>query len=362
MQESAIQSREICTQVSAVGVVYLCRRAEGLEPAQRFVASYDRFNAGIEHQLIVVFKGYDRQELQHARYLFRRHEPVSYEVDDSATDIDCYLSVASEMDNFEYLCFLNTFSELRASEWLVKMLAGLMIPEVAIVGATGSYESLLSSNRLISKVIWLCATGRLAYHSEIYAAYRQYIDVHVRQWKTPSLALRLWRSLLKRDNALSTLAAHDHEFEEYWQTLVTPGGVYDYLVNFEPFPNPAIRTNAFMLRRADLLPFVRRPQRMSKAQSYEFESGINGLTKSLCSRDKRAIVVNSDGECFDIDKWPGSDTFRIGDQSKLLVDDNQTRGYQNSSRSQRRLLAALSWGSGRLAASVRPHTFGIDFG
>ena len=43
---------------ASIGVVYLLRQAEGLEAPRRFIASYRRWPAGLQHLLIVLYKGF----------------------------------------------------------------------------------------------------------------------------------------------------------------------------------------------------------------------------------------------------------------------------------------------------------------
>ena len=47
----------------SISVVHLVRRQNGLEPLRAFLASYHRVEAGAEHELVLVMKGFqtDRQ-------------------------------------------------------------------------------------------------------------------------------------------------------------------------------------------------------------------------------------------------------------------------------------------------------------
>ena len=49
------------------------------------------------------------------------------------------------------ICFLNTNTVLISENWLLKLVVNLNQPRVGLVGATGSFESLSSINRLFPR-------------------------------------------------------------------------------------------------------------------------------------------------------------------------------------------------------------------
>ncbi|MGZ4245991.1 MAG: hypothetical protein ACXVSE_17015 [Solirubrobacteraceae bacterium] len=112
---------------------------------------------------------------------------------------------------------------------------------------------------------------------------------------------------------------------------------------YPAFPNPHIRTNAFMLERRRLLD-IRWPEITSKGQAYELESGNDGITRQIEAQGLRAVVVGRDGRAYDRDRWRESRTFRAGEQDNLLVEDNRTRQYEEAQGRWRRKLARLAWG------------------
>jgi hypothetical protein len=122
------------------------------------------------------------------------------------------------------------------------------------------------------------------------------------------------------------------------QLVGLPGARRDY----PRFPNPHIRTSAFMLDRLALLN-MGLERAADKRASYLLESGWQSITRRLQEQDLRAAVVGRDGKTYDVEEWPGSHTFRSGDQENLLVADNQTQSYQMASSRRRRRLARDSW-------------------
>lgn len=113
---------------------------------------------------------------------------------------------------------------------------------------------------------------------------------------------------------------------------------------FPPFPNPHIRTNAFMLRR-ELMLELDWPRRRGKRRALELESGTRGITRQVLDRGLRALVVGRDGHTYEPDRWPQSRTFRNAGQENLLIADNRTRQYAQAEGARRTELAAYAWGA-----------------
>lgn len=117
---------------------------------ERFLGSYRRCCPGVEHSLYVIFKGFpDASALDEAKNLFTGvpHTPV-FLADDSF-DIGAYIEWANQIDE-DLICVLNTSSEILAEDWLRKLAVNLALPNVGLVGATGSYESLNELNQSFS--------------------------------------------------------------------------------------------------------------------------------------------------------------------------------------------------------------------
>lgn len=121
---------------------------------------------------------------------------------------------------------------------------------------------------------------------------------------------------------------------------------------FAPFPNPHIRTNAFMLRR-ELMLSLRWPAGGGKRRALELESGRNGITRQVWAAGLRALVIDRTGRAHEPSAWPDALTFRSGAQENLLVADNRTRQYADADPARRRELADYAWGP-RTPVSSRP--------
>ena len=128
-----------------VAVIYLFRFAEGESPVSRFLESYSKYPAGIDHDFYVVFKGFpDQAALAAGRALFANVPFTPIELDDSGYDLGSYLNAAKIVSN-SHLIFLNTFSQICGENWLGYFDGALRIPDIGLVGATGSWQANTSS-------------------------------------------------------------------------------------------------------------------------------------------------------------------------------------------------------------------------
>lgn len=140
---------EIWNQKHSVAVVYLARGqgADYLQDFERFRDSYATHPAGINHRLYIIFKGFvDQASRSRAEAIFRDIDFSAIETDDLRFDIGAYADSLSSVSE-EFVCFLNTYSEIAARYWLRKLIDNLRSAGVGLVGATGSYESLRTINR-----------------------------------------------------------------------------------------------------------------------------------------------------------------------------------------------------------------------
>lgn len=123
--------------------------------------------------------------------------------------------------------------------------------------------------------------------------------------------------------------------------------------DYPRFPNPHIRTNAFMIERVALLE-MDLERASDKRTTYLLESGRRSITRRIQGQGLRAVVVARDGRSYDVEDWPASHTFRSGDQENLLVADNQTAHYEAASARGRRRLSRDTWGRRHALALTAP--------
>lgn len=297
-----------------IGVIYLCRFAEGEAPVQRFLQSYREHAAGADHDFHVVFKGFvDPEKLEAFRALFAGLPIKAIELDDSGFDLGSYVRAAQAVSN-RRLIFFNTFSQIQAADWLKHFDRAMDAPGVGVVGATGSWQSNAAgyertAKRLLTK-IWNMkpirqATGR----------------GDIEPLQTLPLAM-------KRRSRLRYILSAFHY-------------IYN-VIEYGRHPNPHIRTNAFMVDRAQFLS-LRLPSFSNKKEAYRFESGRRSLTRQYLSRGLQLVVIDRNGKVYAIDQWYASGTFWVGDQSNLLVADNRTSDYAEGTAEFRSYLERAAW-------------------
>jgi hypothetical protein len=267
-------------------LVYLAHRASGIASFRAFAESYRRHPAGIDHDLLVVYKGFAGPSDEHRRALDGlRHRDI--EVPDRGFDIGSYREASRRLDT-SYVCFVNSFSEILAPNWLGTLFEHAARPGVGVAGASGSWESFATNYEVDSRRSGGGPAG----------------------W-----ARSAWRA---------------------WK-------LGRYRADYLSAPNPHLRSNAFLIERERWLSLVAAPLR-SKPDLWRFESGRKSMSRQLWSAGQEVLVVGRDGVAYDRDRWPESATFRSGGQRNLLVADNRTREFEQADEATRRRLAQLAWG------------------
>jgi len=267
--------------MSDICVVHLVRKKNGLEPFRCFIESYQKNPAGIDHDLLIVYKGFSRKTgIEHYEDLLKDIPHTFLTVADFGFDLRPYFVAAKKHDS-KYFCFLNSFSIILDKDWLLKFFRQFSKPGVGLVGATGSWGSNSSG-----------------------AQTRKY-----------SILERFARFLLKK-----------------WLA-----------VYFDPFPNYHLRTNNFMIARETMLRIQRGPI-LTKMQAYRTESGKNSITKQVERMGLKSVVVGKDGKGYEKNEWDTSNTYCRGTQHNLLVSDNQTRKYDAASPERKQVSELFAWG------------------
>lgn len=114
--------------------------------------------------------------------------------------------------------------------------------------------------------------------------------------------------------------------------------------DFDPFPNPHLRTNGFVLER-ELLVSLDWPLPRRKVHAWRLESSQRGISRQVCERGLGMLVVGRDGLAYPPERWRESATFRSGGQVNKLLADNRTREYEAAGPARRRQLEQFAWGA-----------------
>jgi hypothetical protein len=285
-----------------IAVVHLVRHSNPIGLFESFLAAYRNFDAGIEHDLIIIFKGFSSDNENTGPYV-ERLAGLSYRpffLPDVGFDIGPYFATAQSFPH-TFFCFLNSFAEPMASGWLGMLHGHALRERVGVVGATGS-----------------CATP--------------WTDLRLYEGFPKNRYLRAVR--LRLDRWLPGWIPAGSESDSMWRP---------HLLDFPGFPNYHIRTNGFLLRR-DLMIRLKRPRFRNKIACYKFEHGRQSMTQQLLKKGLEPLVVGRDGRAYGKVEWYESRTFFSGDQSNLLISDNLTRIYAGLDLDERWRYVALAWG------------------
>jgi hypothetical protein len=278
---------------NSVTVVYLIWIPYGIELFKAFLNSYKKYPAGAEHALMLMFNGVedDMSMTEYHNYIQQENIPYEWNKMKEGQDLQAYF-YAAKMCRTNYILFMNSYSEIKTGNWLLNYLAVADKFEKVIISSTASCQSHYSNVFINHKIGWEPGKD---------------LNYHYRKYKLFIKAIFYWRIL------------------------------------FKPFPNPHLRTNALMINREDYLA-VYPGKIVSKFQAYLFESGRRGLTSQFLKKGYQVLVVDKNGTIYKSDKWSISKTFWNYEQENLMVSDNQTRLYDNSSSEQKKKLTRLAWG------------------
>src|SRR5580704_7314306 len=123
-----------------IAVVHLVRSANSIDSFESFLAAYRNFDAGIDHDLIIILKGFS-SDTENAGPYVERLGGLSYRpffLPDVGFDIGAYFATAQSFPH-TFFCFLNSYAEPLASGWLAMLHGHALRERVGVVGATGSY-------------------------------------------------------------------------------------------------------------------------------------------------------------------------------------------------------------------------------
>lgn len=284
-----------------LAVAFLARGiGGGLSALERFLASWRAHPAGVEHQLWVLTKGWDGiAGLDAARSMARDAGAGMLDLPDDGYDWGAYFRAAAQIEA-PAIAFLNTHSRIERPGWLRLLAEAAALPGAGMAGCTGSWGTIAPMRRFIVPIA---------------------------------------RDIARARGPLRGLAAF------LFASALYPGKWLLQAGRYPAFPNPHLRSNAFLVRRNEFLAFaaVRRLPR-TKRDAFALESGREGLARFLTARGLSLVLAAADGVHRTSDAWIDAHTFRIPGQDNLLVSDNQTRAYDAAGRHEKRIMELSAWG------------------
>ncbi len=285
----------------SVAVVFLARgEGGGLASLEDFLKSYRTYPAGLDHDFIVLSKGWkestERVELE---WRLRSFSARIIDLPDDGFDWAAYMRAAPLLSH-DYVCFLNTHSRIQAQNWLLKLSVAIKNPDVGAAGATGSFGTIrpVFKNILPGMAEVLSSKG----------VFKALAGTAIHAVRDPFLAIRDCKT-------------------------------------FPAYPNPHLRSNAFLIGRKTFVQFsemIKMPE--TKRDAHALESGWRGMTRFLKAHGLKAVVVGADGAIFEPEEWMDSGTFRRPGHPNLLIADNQTLSYDVAEPWSRRLMERSAWG------------------
>jgi hypothetical protein len=264
-------------------VVYLAYEPYKIDNFKKFINNYKYLYSGQKHQLVICFKKFSsKKSILEWKKLLKgiKYTAIIDNCKIDDFDFGSYIRVAGKYKN-KIILFLNSHSYPIKNNWL-KLIAKHYTKK-SLVGCTASYASLSSS----------------------FFSYPKYY----------------------RMNFLKCL-------------------IYGFfnLFRFPIFPNPHIRSNAFLIKGSDFLSLKLPIFFQHKLQTNMSESGWFGMTRQLKKKKFRIILANSKGEGYLEPAWIKSETFSYKDQDNLIISDNRTRIYKNSSLKNKKKEQKFHWG------------------
>ena len=277
----------------SVSVVHLIWLPYGIELFKNFITSYATYDSGCEHELVLLFNGInDREEILPYLSFIDKYN-ISYRTlihFGPCHDLDAYFWAAGQLHS-EYVFFLNSYVEFLIAGWLGSFMR-FISNEVGIIGASGSWQSYYRS----------------AFYNSTWKWERN---------KNVRMNIEKYKRLLKA---------------RFWWSRF-----------FFDFPNPHIRTNAFLIKRGLFLSLEHKPLK-NKFMAYVLESGKKSITNQVLKKGFKALIVDRRGKAYSSGQWADCNMFWQNSQENLLIADNQTRMFEAADNENKRKLTYLAWG------------------
>ena len=277
-----------------ISLVYLCRgKGAGVGAAEQFIDHYFKYDPGCEHELVVVFKGWDKTQEKGKQELMLRFQSLGaklIELDDDGFDWAAYMRV-SVILRTDFICFLNSFSRPLSHLWLKNIYQSIKTKDVGMCGATGAYKA------------W--------------------------RFSWPFFQLGFIPVIMYPLRVIRRL--------------------FNHFLLFGYYPSkycPHLRSNGFAVERKSFLSFVSSTAiPKSKRDCYRLESGVSSYSNYVLSLKQRLVLVDKFGKYYDIEDWTRSKTYCCPGQPGLCIADNNTDLYDKQHILEKRQMEFDVWGS-----------------
>jgi hypothetical protein len=302
-------------------VIHLVWAPLGVETLERFLASYKRHPAGLEHRLIVLCNGFDGPDDQRLAEAERALAGIEHErllTPRPVLDLEAYRFAAGQLDA-RSVCFVNSFSEIVTDDWLLQLTSPMSDRSIGAVAATGSWGSHASHMRY--------SLGLGGPYGRVFPG-RESTE-------------RVFAELAE---GAQTQPSHERP-GAIAAALYVAATTARQTIGFAQFPAPHLRTNGLLIERERWLALCPETALRDKLATHRLEAGRRSITAKLRAGGLDVAIVGRDGRAYRGEQWPASFTFWQGEQQNLLIADNQTRAYQEGDALRRRVLSAYAWGA-----------------
>lgn len=276
---------------NSISVFYLSYVPLGINHLKTFLNSYIKFKSNIDHNLIILFNGFNHESeiIPFKDYLNSTGLQYQILLSREKFDIGSYFYAARNCQS-SYILFFNTYSEILHEGWLFNLYSNIIKPNVGVVGCTG---------------VW-----------------GDYGGNHLYRGRNIFNKLRSWL-------------------------------IYKY--NFAPGILPHLRTNSFLIKKEVFLsltyyypkPFLffylKFGLTENKLRTFCFEHGKNSMTRQIIKKKKEVLLIDKFGKSYSIKDWRDSHIFWNGNQENLLVKDNQTMIYETANAELKSKLKFKAW-------------------
>lgn len=277
----------------SISLVYLCRGKDaGVAAAEKFIHHYQQYESGCEHDLVVIFKGWDRSLLKEKDKLKLKFNELSasyIELEDDGFDWAAFMRAAPMLET-DFICYLNTFSRPLSHSWLKNFYDCIKLEDVGICGATAAYRA------------WKFSFPFFEFRLSVISLY----------------PFKIIRRLI------------------------------NHFLLFGYYPNkycPHLRSNGFAVERKTFLDFINTTKiPKNKRDCYKLESGTSSFSNYIMSHNRRLVLIDKKGNQHDIKDWISSKTYCCPDQPELCIADNNTDHYDKQNISNKKQMEYDAWG------------------
>ncbi len=291
-----------------ITVIFLSRFEDnGFDKSVRFIESYKKYQAGIEHDLIIISKGWERStDYKKLVILAKSIRANILVLPDTGFDWGSYMIVVPTLVT-DYVCFLNTNSYIISDNWLKILYSAIKNTNIGIAGATASWE--IGPTRDLKNILILLKN---------------------------SSKIRNEKNRIVRIIKIIWILINNFNLSHFFNAIFFP----------LQFPNYHIRSNAFITHLNLFKEYIKNKKMPKiKLDAYYLESGYCSLTRFIMKQGLNAVVVSKNGDIYFENEWNKSKTFRTSKQENAIIFDNHQKNYQISNKKYKLFLERITWGT-----------------